>query len=361
MQFIYPSVDLVNETDNFKRIEKAARICYQSEDKITDDSAYPFFLRMVKRGHTSTVEHSVIFVRTHNPAACMRLKEVLGCYVEDTGYQHYIRFSQWDENDNSVYYPTDKEYPGENFYLGRCVGKEHLFSGNIRAWRKICEKYSGESILYDTFFNHPAFCDIFVKYNNVSHIDGEKEKPVYTSEDIEIVDSIPDDFYDADKHNIITLKITGDRGVIDEFARHRVCGISIESTRYCSYAGSGVTFVFPWWYEKLHDDPKYATAAGDFGNRCYDTEVAYQGWMNKFQIPQMARGNLTLWVKSQGAFTATIQQWRDILALRDSPAAHPDAQRIAKMIEKVLVEQAGVKDIWGVKEYGLRCEDVNAE
>jgi len=349
MNFVFPSVELVDEKDNFKRIEKAARVCYQSDDKISEDSAFPFFQRMVKRGHTSTLEHSVVFVRTHTPEACMKLKEILSSYEEDTGYPHYIRHSLWDENDTNLYFPVDKEFEGEEFPLGRCVGSEYLFSGNIRAWRKICEKYPGESILYDTFFDHPAFNDIFSKYHEELYGLRRKFDPVYKKEDIEIVDSIPDDFYDADKHNIITLKIIGDRGVIDEFARHRSCGISIESTRYCSYTDSGVTFVFPWWYEKLHDDPKYATAAGDFGNRCYDTEAAYQDWMNKFKVPQMARGNLTLWVKSQGAFTATVQQWRDILKLRDSAAAHPDAQRIAKMIEKVLVEKAGIEDIWGVK------------
>ena len=348
MQFVFPSVELVNETDIFKRIEVASRVCYQSDAKMTEDSAYPFFQRMVKRGHTSTLEHSVIFVRSHTPDSCMKLKEILDSYIEQTGYQHYIRYSKWDKDDCDIYLTYDIEFDTDDSCLGTCIGKEHLFSGNVRAWRKLCELFTGESILHDVFFKHPAFSDIFEK----AHVQFP-ERSIYKEEDIEIVDSIPIDpneFYDAYKHNIATLKITADRGVIDEYARQRVCGISIESTRYCSYAENGTTFVFPWWYEKIHDDPVYASLAGDFGNRCYDTEVAYQEWMKKCKMPQMARGNLTLWVKSQGAFTATIQQWIDILALRDSPAAHPEAQRIAKMIEKVLVEQVGVNDIWGVKD-----------
>ena len=76
----------------------------------------------------------------------------------------------------------------------------------------------------------------------------------------------------------------------------------------------------------------------------------YQEMMRKCKIPQMARGNLTLWVKSEGAFTATIQQWIDIIKLRDAAGAHPEAQKIAKMIEKVLVNDVGVEDLWGVKE-----------
>lgn len=345
MQFVFPSVTLVNETDNFKRIEAAGRTCYKSEDKITDDSAFPFYQRIVKRGHTSVLEHSVIFIRTHTPEAYMKMIQMLTEYVEETGYQHYIRYSNYDV-EYGVYDPIDIEYlPDTTNHLGSCVGKEHLFSGNIRAWRNICERFSNESILYDTFHAHPAFEDIFASIS-------DEMFEVYNKEQIKIVDSIPtnpDEFQYAYRHNIVTLKIIADRGVIDEFARHRVCGISIESSRYCDYSKNGTTFVFPYWYEKIHEDPKYASLAGDFGNRCYDTEVAYQEWMKKCKIPQMARGNLTLWVKSEGAFTATIQQWIDIIALRDSPAAHPEAQKIAKMIEQILVNEVGIKDIWGVK------------
>ena len=98
----------------------------------------------------------------------------------------------------------------------------------------------------------------------------------------------------------------------------------------------------------MKDAPKYSALAGAFGNRCYDTEVAYQDFMAKSGVPQLARGALTLWIKSEMAMTGTIQQWIDVLKLRDSAGAHPDAQKIAKIIEEVLVNEAGVEDIWGV-------------
>lgn len=639
MNFIYPSVELIDEPDNIKRIELAGRTCYKSESKITDDSAFPFFQRIIKRGHTSVLEHSVIFVRTHTPEACMKLKQLLVEYVEATGYPSYIRYSQYD-NDYHVSDPTDVEFEN-GFHLGMCIGKEHLFSGNIRAWRKLCEAYNGEPILQDTFSSHIAFQDIFANSTPEEH--------VYTSDDIEIVDSIetnPDKFPDAYKHMIATIRIISDRGIIDEYCRHRSTSISVESTRYCvagdtviktsndhktwtidqlynnmcnskngawkkiqfktynknsgefeyatannilyngtkkcitiktklgysltctpdhsvltpngyieadsfsigdlicvngtellyrnkdwlyyqnitlnktfvqiskefnfnistlkkwarihglpkkgtgyfnvghtpwnkgiqdprqvealrkyhhsgihdnrtiikpdtskymkhnsgvcaicgstegldvhhidknhnnhdpqnlmtlcqschkrvhsnnlqtiyndtivsiedagehkvyditinsdnhnyvangvvvhncNYSDKGLTFVFPYWYEhdKLREDRLNSQMSSEFVNRCYDTELAYQEWMKKTNTPQSARGNLILWTKSEGVFTATIQQWIDILALRDSQAAHPDARKIAKMIEKVLVEQVGVKDIWGVAENGV--------
>ena len=354
MLFVEPSVELINETDNFKRIECAGRISYKSEDKITDESAYPFFQKMVKNGHTSVLEHSVIYVRSHDPNSYTKLRELLIEYTEKTGYPHYIRYSQW-ENDDTIYYTYDIEF-GEEYPLGACIGKEHLFSGNIRAWRKLCEAYSGETILCNLFYDHPAFHDIFVARDIRLYGKelGNADK-VYTEDMIEIVDSIPldrNEFEFAYLHYPVTLKIIGDRGVIDEYARHRASSPTIESTRYVNYSKNGVTFVFPWWFTDMKDNPKYASFAGDFGNRCYDTELAYQEWIKKCGVPQMARGNLTLWVKSEGAFTATVQQWIDIIKLRDAAGAHPDAQKIAKMIEKVLVEDVGVEDLWGVKSDG---------
>ena len=346
MQFVQPSVELIDEQDNFKRIERCGRICYKSENKTTDDSAFPFFQRMVKNGHTSVLEHSVIYVRTHNPETYLWLVALLDSYSSETGYPHYIKYSKWmdDENSDTIFTPSHRD---SGLPLGYCTGSEHLFSGNIRAWRSICSRFSGESILYDTFCNHPAFKDIF---DNIPFKSLESD---YTQEDIEIVDSIPigpNEFKYAYLHYPVTLHFVGDRGVIDEFLRHRVMSPSVESTRYCNYQNGGVTFVFPYWFDSLKDDPKFASFGGDFGNRCYDTEVAYQNWMNKCNIPQMARGNLTLWIKSEMAMTGTIQYWIDFLKLRDSKAAHPEAQKLAKMVEKVLVEDVGVEDMWGVKE-----------
>ena len=345
MNFTEPSVELITEQNNFKRIERCGRICYKSEDKITDDSAFPFFQRMVKNGHTSVLEHSVIYVRTHKPDVYMTLVMLLSGYSEETGYPHFIKHSSWDD-DYHIFTPTHREF---DLPLGFCVGSEHLFSGNIRAWRKICERYRGEGLLADIFSNHPAFSDIFIN----QWPDGVEA--IYTDEDVEIIDSIPNDpkeYPHAYMHYPITLHFTADRGVIDEFLRHRVMSSSVESTRYCNYKESGVTFVFPWWLEQMNDNPKYASLAGDFGNRCYETEVAYQEWIKKCNIPQMARGTLNLWIKSEMAMTGTIQYWIDFLKLRDSSAAHPEAQKLAKMVEKILVEDVGVKDIWGVKNDG---------
>ena len=46
----------------YKAIERAGRVCYKSEDKITEDSAKPFVDRMIKSGHGAMLEHGTVYL-----------------------------------------------------------------------------------------------------------------------------------------------------------------------------------------------------------------------------------------------------------------------------------------------------------
>ena len=46
-----------------KKIERAGRICYKSEDKISDGSAEKFVGNIIKNGHESVLEHEKISVK----------------------------------------------------------------------------------------------------------------------------------------------------------------------------------------------------------------------------------------------------------------------------------------------------------
>ena len=151
MIFVEPSIEIINEPDIFKRIELAGRTCYKSENKITDESAYPFYQRMVASGHLSVIEHSNIFVRTYDPEETMQLMACITDYMRQTGKPCYIRHSILDDYGNS--------YHVEDY--GYCFGKQYLFSGNIRAWRDLIELFRGENVLAALFSDHPAFKDMF--------------------------------------------------------------------------------------------------------------------------------------------------------------------------------------------------------
>lgn len=46
-----------------KRIEQAGRVCYKSEDRITDESAIKFAQNIIKRGHEAVLEHCSFTVK----------------------------------------------------------------------------------------------------------------------------------------------------------------------------------------------------------------------------------------------------------------------------------------------------------
>ncbi|MBD3404680.1 MAG: thymidylate synthase (FAD), partial [Candidatus Lokiarchaeota archaeon] len=76
MQLIKPSYEILSCPDAsiLKLIEMAGRVCYKSEDKITDDSAPKFCRMILSRQHESVIEHASMTVR----------------FVVDRGFTHEL-------------------------------------------------------------------------------------------------------------------------------------------------------------------------------------------------------------------------------------------------------------------------------
>ena len=66
MRLIKPSFSIWDQQEGlegiYKQIERAGRVCYKSEDKITEDSAKDFVDRMIKLGHGAMLEHGTIYL-----------------------------------------------------------------------------------------------------------------------------------------------------------------------------------------------------------------------------------------------------------------------------------------------------------
>ena len=66
MKLIKPSVEIIEQQPGMKgllkHIELCGRTCYQSYDKITEDSAKGFVDRMIKSGHGSVLEHGTVYL-----------------------------------------------------------------------------------------------------------------------------------------------------------------------------------------------------------------------------------------------------------------------------------------------------------
>lgn len=67
MKLIKPSFEIWEQSEGlngiYRQIERAGRICYRSEDKITEDSAESFVDRMIKSGHGAMLEHGTVYLR----------------------------------------------------------------------------------------------------------------------------------------------------------------------------------------------------------------------------------------------------------------------------------------------------------
>jgi thymidylate synthase (FAD) len=66
MKIIEPKVEIWEQEPGingiYKQIERAGRVCYKSENHITEDSAKPFVERMIKSEHYAMLEHGTVYL-----------------------------------------------------------------------------------------------------------------------------------------------------------------------------------------------------------------------------------------------------------------------------------------------------------
>ena len=74
--------------EELQRIERAARVCYKSEDRITPDgeSAKKMVAMLIKNGHEAMIEHSIVLCRFF-----LHVTEVCRTKLSDTDWQVSVR------------------------------------------------------------------------------------------------------------------------------------------------------------------------------------------------------------------------------------------------------------------------------
>lgn len=313
MEIIKPNVEIIMEPDNLKRIEIAGRTCYKSESQITADSAKKFYQNLIRRGHTSVLEHSnLICTPVHvdhdyigGMISCMKDQQLLNHDV-NSDLPIYIRTSGL------------------------------LYSGNLRSWRNMIKilvsspfsipyKRHDSKVYTCALFGHmPEFADLFENIDDATKADATDLR----NQGIVVVSGVQSD---DPIHNIITARFTCSRAMSHELVRHRLMGISQESQRYVKYGE--LTVIEPHWWENL-EYPKYEVARTVFLKSNLEAEHNYSAYIDAGLPPQSARGALTNDTKTEVVLTGTIPAWKRFLDLRDSSAAHPDIQILAKLFRE---------------------------
>lgn len=128
----------------------------------------------------------------------------------------------------------------------------------------------------------------------------------------------------------ITVKLTCSIGTYKDLTRHRHCSFAIESTRYCNYSkdkfGNEITFIKPCNIEE--DSELYL----DWVQAMRSIESHYNNMSKLGAKPDQLRLLLPHSTAASVVMKANIREWRHILKLRTSPAAHPSVQEIMKMV-----------------------------
>ena len=127
------------------------------------------------------------------------------------------------------------------------------------------------------------------------------------------------------EHEKITIRMICDIGVYKDLTRHRFGSFSIESTRYCNYGkdkfDNELKFIKPC---NIESGQIYAF----WMNEMQNIEHTYQEMSRRGCTPDQMRLILPHSTAAEVTMTANIREWRHILSLRCSQAAHPSIQQL---------------------------------
>jgi len=132
----------------------------------------------------------------------------------------------------------------------------------------------------------------------------------------------------------ITVKFITDRGVTHELVRHRLCSFAQESTRYVNYQNKEMAFIYPvWWQAKTTDQKKI------WINAMKQCATNYNQLLDSGEAPEQARSILPNSLKTEIVVCANIREWRHVLKLRTSKAAHPQMRELMIPLLKELTKE----------------------
>lgn len=295
MKLIKPSFEIWEQPSGpegvYKQIERAGRICYKSEDKITEDSAKSFVDRMIKSGHGAMLEHGTVYlynpgdkqmldmIKRYSENPYSRLKvikadstgAIIGPVWITTNYRVIVE-NNW-ENDLIYYSPNPVPlHPKRitvHFVCDRGVSHEfvrHRVMSFAQESTRYCN-YSKDKFSNECTFIYPNWFNKYFEDN-------------YSSLDV----------------------------------RDWQTGLDIA----CAETN--------WIYAMLY------------------AEKAYFSSISNGMKPQQARAVLPNSLKTELVMTGFISDWKHFFELRCSPSAHPQARELAIPLQKEFIARGYINN-----------------
>lgn len=290
MKLIKPSFEIWNQPAGlegvYKQIERVGRVCYKSEDKITEDSAKPFVDRMIKSGHGAMLEHGTVYLKVFN---IIENSELIDKYKSN-------KYSVVKEG-TEVY-----NYHGDILYGScKCITTNYrvlVENGWLDDLKYICEP---------TEYHERRVTVHFVCDRGVSH---------------EFV-----------RHRVMS------------FAQEstRYCNYSKDKF------GNELTFIIPCWIKDLEEKSYLAhaeyhhtkeDASKQWYDVCMNSEFVYEDLIRLGWKPQEARAVLPNSLKTELVVTGFVSDWNHFFDLRargTTGAPHPQAKELAEPLMKEFI------------------------
>lgn len=270
----------------YKQIEKAARLCYKSEDNTTEDSYKRFMNMLSEKGHNSPLEHGTVYLYTENYNMARRYNNNpyskvsfddgtaingIDNYYITSNYRVLLE-NNWLDDLQYLCEPTEyhEERTSVHITTSRSISHElvrHRVFSFCQESQRYCN-YSKDKFNNELTFITPDWAKIYC--HNISIIkDDVYDNEILVNPD----DSITRPLYDTD----------------DVCAKQFLLNLARAEETYFTLLGFG--------------------------------------WK-----PQQAREILPNATKTELIMTGFESQWREFVKLRCSSAAHPMMQELANKI-----------------------------
>lgn len=282
MRLIKPSFSIWDQQEGlegiYKQIERAGRVCYKSEDKITEDSAKDFVDRMIKLGHGAMLEHGTIYLIIDCSG---RLLDVANKYVNN-------KYSEWTLHPDGVHYCITTNY------------RVLLQNGWLDDLQYLCEPTEYHEKRVTIHF----VCDRGVSHEFVRHrlFSFAQESTRYCN-------------YSKDKlGNELTFILppwVDERQLGEQNSQELLIQMgSLSNPTYTQEDLNELYFLFS----------------------LASSEVQYFNLINNGWKPQEARAVLPNSLKTELVVTGFVSDWEHFFELRDAGSAHPQARGLAHLL-----------------------------
>ena len=279
MRLIKPSFEIWDQQEGlegvYKQIERSGRVCYKSEDKITETSAKDFVKRMIKLEHYAMLEHGTVYLKLNNsmPTSASLILQ------------------KYDRNKYSVVNYREHENDVNNRGI---IYKEYFITTNYRV---LVENGWMDDLQYlcePTEYHKKRITVKFICDRGVSH---------------EFV-----------RHRVFS------------FAQESTRYCNYSKSKF----NNECTFIIPSWctYPEGCYLPTNSLQYGSYIWSLRQSEEAYFELLHNGWIAQQARAVLPNALKTELVMTGFISDWEHFFQLRCDKTAHPDARILAEPLQK---------------------------